>query len=162
MGCLGFGHNDTKRYGVAEDKPEGWPDNIQFASLPHTSSLNLNQVNTVIASLLRKRNINPDNFHYEDTPEEGPKRKRRKKHDTSEELDNFGLETVSQGDENDAGNENNNEENGNEPAQNNGELDGQALNEQPNYQQPYLDESGRWYWDFYNQQWYPYYPPSSQ
>ena len=73
---------------------------------------------------MRKRNINPDNFHYEDTPEEGPKRKRRKKHDTSEELDNFGLETVSQGDENDAENENNNEENGNEPAQNNGELDG--------------------------------------
>ena len=34
---------------------------------------------------MRKRNINPDNFHYEDTPEEGPKRKRRKKHDTSEE-----------------------------------------------------------------------------
>ena len=67
MTILGFGHGGTKQYKNIADKPEGWPSNIDFASVKHPSYLTISQTNTIIQSLLEHHAIDPYTFFNSDT-----------------------------------------------------------------------------------------------
>ena len=78
MQCLGFGRNGTgKTYKCKNDEPAGWPDSISFVEMEHPSYLGKDDIKTVIESLLRYRQINPETYFLE-TAVEKVTRKRKK------------------------------------------------------------------------------------
>ena len=174
MLCLGFGRSGTgKSYKNQNDKPEGWPDSI---SLEHPSYMKKEDMKIVIEALLTHRNIDPKTYYMENTQQRKVIKRRKKNPTTPETVEDEAEEGPAAVDDGDAGDHHqpadlapnlNNDvnavenDNMNENVNNNAGLGNIAIENNQNQQphQPTLDPSGRWYWDYFYGQWYPYYPP---
>ena len=58
MNALGFYRGSKNNYKRSSDKP-GWPDSVSLETIEHASYVKLENINTIIQSLLESRNIDP-------------------------------------------------------------------------------------------------------
>ena len=176
MLCLGFGRKGGKCYKNQTDKPEGWPDSI---ALEHPSYLKKDDIKIIIEALLTHRNIDPRTYFTEGAAQPKVTTKRRRKNPTSaetvDEEAEDGQAVEENGDaghqdqpvlapnvQNDEGGHHNNNAEGNQ--NNNDAIENVEIEANQN-QQPHqltLDPTGRWYWDYFLGQWFPYYPPQAE
>ena len=79
MNSLGFGKGGPKKFTVAADEPEGWPDEYSFETLQHPSYANMKMVNDVIEAILIHHGVDAKSHPFEadepPTPEKPTKRK---------------------------------------------------------------------------------------
>ena len=141
------------RYNVKENEPAGWPDSISFEDFKGVSYAKVEEATQIIESLIR--------YHAKVDPETYFESRRETNEDdavvdTSEdENEVHGNQELDQP----VGNGNNQEID--QPDQIHPPNHNQNYEYQgnPNYDMPlHLDPSGSWYWNYYLQQWSPYYP----
>ena len=177
MLCLGFGRGGGKCYQTESDKPDGWPDSI---ALEHPSYMKKEDIKTVIEALLTHRNIDPKTYFTVSAQQPKVTNKRRKKTPISVETVDEEAEDGQDGNDggavngdqpdlapniqHDVGGHNNNAGANENNENNNANIENVEIqaNQNQQHQQPTLDPSGHWYWDYYQSQWFPYYPPQAE
>ena len=95
MQVHGFCIGGPKKYRNPADKPSGWPSTINFEEVKHPCYLKLDQINTIIESILGHHGIDPYTHHgKEDCVTRKPQAKRAKKTTSNEFIDRDEEETV--------------------------------------------------------------------
>ena len=109
LNILGFGKGGSRKYKVAEDELEGWPDEHSFVEFAHPSYAKLSTINDIIESLLCFHGYGDsiETLHIEDEPESPPKANKRRRiivenQNTLQQEANENLEEVEDENENTA------------------------------------------------------------
>ena len=156
MKIFNLGRGMSLRYNVKENEPAGWPDSISFEDFKGVSYAKVEEATQIIESLIRYHaKVDPETYFES----------RRETNEDDAVVDTSEDETEVLGNQElDQPVENGNNEEIDQPEQihppNNYE-NNQTYEYQgnPNYEMPlHLDPSGSWYWNYYLQQWSPYYP----
>lgn len=88
MNIIGFGKGGTKKYRVAGDEPDGWPDEHSFVDFQHPSSAKLDTINDIIGGILDFHGYDANNHPFlQEEPEEPPAKRKNNRHSNNNRLD---------------------------------------------------------------------------
>ena len=155
MKIFNLGRGMSLRYNVKENEPAGWPDSISFEDFKGVSYAKTEEATQIIESLIRYHaKVDPATYFESrretiqddaviDTSED-----ENEVHGNVQPVENDNNQEIDQPDHLHPPNNYENNQNYDYEYQGN-----------PNYDMPlHLDPSGLWYWNYYLQQWSPYYP----